>query len=95
MRVISKISAAHADRVDFGDVFGGGKQSGDRAKWISFEVHVEAGYDDADAGICELVADLDKAHVEKLGFVYADNIYTGSQQEDIGRGRHRGGMNFP
>ncbi len=61
----------HADCGKFGDAFGNREKARHWSEWLTTEVEIEAGYDNAYAAISEFLSDVDDGFVEELGFVDA------------------------
>ena len=85
MTDVGQVSALDADGVNLGDVVGDGTEGGHGTEGDASEVHVEAGDDDTDATVGQLVADVGQSGVQELGFVDADNVDVAAEQEDAGR----------
>ena len=85
MADVGQVSALDADGVNLGDVVGDGTEGGHGTEGDASEVHVEAGDDDADTTVGQLVADVGQSGVQELGFVDADNVDVAAEQEDAGR----------
>src|SRR5690606_1440337 len=93
-RIVSEVSGARTNRVDFGNVFGCRHQSGHRTERSSFEVHVESGYNHTDSRVRQIVANTDDVVVEELSFSNPDDFASLCQNPDGGGGGSGSASNF-
>jgi len=93
VRIMCKVPAAHADRMQLRDVFGGCDQCRHRSEWIPQVIHVQSGHQDADAVVGHDIADFGDRRIEKLRFIDANHIHILDQQQDLGCGVYRCGGN--
>ncbi len=91
--MVGDVTAADADRMHFGHVFGRGHQGRHRAERLAQVVHVQAGGDDTDTALSQLPGHVDNGLVEELGLVDTDDIDTFRLLQDAPGGIDRGGEN--
>ena len=92
VRILRQASAAHADGVYLGDVFGYCHKLGHRAERLAHEVHIEASDDNPNSLICKLLANVDEFVSEKLRLVDADYVAFVGIKEDLLCVFHRDGV---
>lgn len=84
MRVIGKTPAFDADGMHFLHVFGYSHKGRNRTEGFSEIVSVEAGRDDADAAVCQRLADRSQVFSEKLGLVNTNDLHFGTDFKHLG-----------
>lgn len=72
--VCGEIAAMITDCMEFGDIFGNGKESGHWTKGTSSEIHVETGNDDPMTAKSKRLAHSDQGVIEKLSFINTNDI---------------------
>ena len=90
---IGQGTAFDADGMHLGHFVGDGTEGWNGAEGYTAEVHVETGNDDAYAAIGQFVTDAHQTFVEKLGFVDANHVDVGGEQENACRRVDGGGKN--
>lgn len=74
MAQVGQCPTSYTDGVNLGHFVCYGTEVWYRSEWYAEVVHVETRHDHTDALVCQLVADLRKALVEKLSFVYSYHV---------------------
>ncbi len=81
---MGNVATSHANRMNLGDKFRTGHQSGYRAKGNSPEIHVKASNNDSYTHVSQFVAYFQQVLVKKLGFINSNHINIPGKQQNGG-----------